>query len=422
MRCVVKFLFRYYSRQSASVGVWIFARILFQVCWVVLATRLLGDSGFGELAGIIGLAAIFGGICGLGQGWVMFNSAVGRPSEFVRAWNKAFGAHVATGIALVPLFSIAASFLLDVDLGLTAIAMVAVAEVMAAPLTQLSCFAFASQHRPIVSSAIAAGAAAFRILGAIALWLYSDQMSVAQFCAAHLLSTVCAALFALSLVHSQLGPKWHPTTISEQEWLAGLEYCGTWAGNLSLTSADKVFALNYSGAAVNGLYAVVYRIAGMVSLPMESATTAKTPLIFQQTQRGDLGLSGIWKRTGSYLVFSAFAAGVLLVLSTPIASLFGPAFTPVSDALPLAFPLIALLGVRGLLTNVLLALGSRRLLLLAQSLGITSMAIAFPLLATAHGLAGCLLAIVIAESVFNFSMLLFVHISTRNRCKIKAGE
>ena len=136
------------------VGFWQAQRLVIQAMWLVLVARILGPGEFGKFAGLVGLAATLGGISGLGFGLVMFQDAVRDPSVLGDRWRTTLLVTLLSGIALTLGYLIVGPTLTATSAPLVALVAVAIAELVAFPVTSASTFAFAAHERMGWSAAL----------------------------------------------------------------------------------------------------------------------------------------------------------------------------------------------------------------------------------------------------------------------------
>jgi O-antigen/teichoic acid export membrane protein len=381
------------------IGFWQAQRLVIQALWLVLVARVLGPGEFGKFAGLIGLATTLGGISGLGFGLVMFQDTVRDHSVLGDRWRTTMLVTLLSGIALTLGYLIVGPTLTASDAPLMALVAVAIAELIAFPVTSASTFAFAAHERMGWSAALPALMAYTRLAATAAVWALFEHPTMVHIAIAHVMASGTTALFSVAAVAGVLKPPLGRIRLEMRAFREGFGFCSVWAGTSALGALDKAMALRWGGAEVAGLYSVVYRVSAIFAMPIEAMTTSSTPRLFRSFHGGDherklVGRLALWA-----LAYSAVAGGILWCAAPLAPRVFGIEFMGAVAAARAMTLFIPLYGLRVLGGNILLARGLKHVQSVFQVVGVIVMVFSGKFLVSEFGLWGCVYTILATEAV-----------------------
>jgi O-antigen/teichoic acid export membrane protein len=380
------------------VTFWQAQRVVLQAVWLVLVARLLGAEEFGQLAGLLGLAAGLGGLSGLGYGLVMFRDVVRDRALTGERWRTLRQVTLLSGVVLGLVFVGASQWLGPDRTPFVALASIAVAEMIAFPLTAGGAFAFAAHERMGWSAALPALMAFARLLAMALVWWRLEEVTLLHVAVAHGASSVLTAIASLVLVDRVLRPVPGRLRLAWRHFLEGLGFCWVWAGTSMLGSLDKAIVLRWGGGEVAGLYSVVYRLAAMFAMPIEALTTSASPRLFRAAAPDDDGGRLARRLALAVLAYCALAAVVIWFLAPLVPLLFGAEYQPAVAAVRGMIAFVPLFGLRTLGGNVLLGRGQAALLARFQLVALAVMFGAGVLLVPRYGLWGAVAAAIATEA------------------------
>lgn len=386
------------SGNTLLVTFWQAQRLLLQAAWLVLVARLLGPGELGAFVGLIGLATTLGGVSGLGFGLVMFRDTVRDPSAFGDRLRGTLLVTFASGAALGLLFVGIGPLLTASHPALLMLVAVAIAEVVALPVTAAASFAFAAHERMGWSAGLPALLALCRLLAAASVWL-TGTPTMPRLAGAHAIGSSAAATVALAAVVLLLRPASGRAAFRRSDFRDGAAFCFSWAGANALNSLDKTNVLRWGGGEVSGHYSVAYRIAAIFAMPIEAMTTSATPRLFRS---GHVGLPEhrfIGRLCAIALGYGLLAAASLWLAAPFAARLFGHGYEEVAAAGRAMALFVPLYGLRVLGANILLAHGRTLRLVAMQMSGIAAMIAIGALLIPALGLRGSIYTILAVETL-----------------------
>lgn len=381
------------------VGFWQAQRLVIQALWLVLVARMLGADELGEFAGLVGLATTLGGFSGLGFGLVLFQDAVRDRTVLGDRWRSTMLVTILSGIALSVAFVGAGATLTASQPPLIATLAIALAELIAFPVTAAAAFAFAAHERMGWSAALPALMALARLAASTIVWFSFEQPTMLHVALAHSAASCATALFSVAVVVALLKPAPGHTRVEKREFRLGFRFCSVWAGTSALSSMDKAMALRWGGGEIAGHYSVVYRVSALFAMPIEALTTSATPRLFRSSHAGDhegrlVDRLALWA-----LAYSAVAAAVLWCLAPFVPLVFGHEFESSVAPIRAMTLFIPLYGLRVLGGNILLARGLVTLQAKLQTAGILGMLASGILLVPRFGLWGCVCAGITTEAL-----------------------
>jgi O-antigen/teichoic acid export membrane protein len=367
-------------------------RIALQAASLVLMARVLGANGYGALAGSVALFMVFGQFTGLGSGIALVRH-VARGGEMRARFAATERIYFLSGTALTLLALPLSLGLLGSLVPAMALALLAIAEILAAPTLLPLVYRYQAEERLFLSSAIGTLAPVARLaaIASMAALGWSNVTSFAQLYLACLILTVVVTLYL-----TWPRGKAVATDTTRQAIREGLPYA---VSGLALTAGselDKTVLLRLAGEAVTGPYAAAYRIASAATLPVNALVLAASPRLFRSPSPDNTRLAA----TMLMVVLSyATLAAIALWLLAPFAPwLLGHGF---DNAAPLlrAFCLIILTGS---LRQYVTALLTTRDLQVSRNMieigGVCSTLIMLTILVLSFGAYGAVFAIAVSDT------------------------
>jgi len=387
------------ARETAHVGFWQVVRVGGQALWIILIARLLGPHGYGAFAGAAGLATAVGGLAGVGMGLVMLQDVARTPSLFDDRWRKAVVACLASGSALIILFTGLAPLVVGGSVSRLALLAIAVSELLLFPFISIAAFAFSARNRVGTAAALPALMASFRVLAAVVFWVAASTRTLDVYIWFHAAATLLCAGGAWLLVHWQLRPRPVPFRLARRDLGEGFGFSLMWLVGNALNSLDKTLVLRLAGAEVAGLYTATYRFAAVLALPVEALTMAAGPRLFRHGDGSHKQPQLIRRLLLIALCYGLVAAGAVWAMAGALPWLLGPRFEPAVTAARWMALFVPCYSLRLLGSNVLMASNCKTLRTIIEVCGL-GMLIAFALLWLSHyGLEGAVMMICGTEAL-----------------------
>ena len=381
------------------VGFWQAQRLVIQAMWLVLVARILGPGEFGKFAGLVGLAATLGGISGLGFGLVMFQDAVRDPSVLGDRWRTTLLVTLLSGIALTLGYLIVGPTLTATSAPLMALVAVAIAELVAFPVTSASTFAFAAHERMGWSAALPTLMAYNRLAATAVVWVLFEHPTLLHVAIAHVIASCTTSSFSVAAVAGVLRPPLGRVRLEMRAFRDGFGFCSVWTGTSALSSLDKAMALRWGAGEIAGLYSVVYRVSAIFAMPIEAMTTSSTPRLFRSFHRGNHERRLVGQLALGALAYSVMAGGILWCAAPLAPHVFGIEFMAAVPATRVMTLFIPLYGLRVLGGNILLARGLKHVQSAFQVVGVVVMVVSGKFLISEFGLWGCVYTILATEAL-----------------------
>lgn len=305
---------------------WQMARVALQTFWLIAAARVLGVAGYGQLAGLAGLAATFGGFVGWGAGYLLLQDVSRDPAALGLHWRRAVLLVIATGLACCAFFVGVAHHYVDSGVGIGVLVTLGLAELICVPLINTASFAFQAKERLGWSGAVVTLLTGTRLIAISLLWTSSIIVAVSTYVYWHLGVSVLSALFALVSVHRVLKPNSATLHFTRRDLLTGTAYAAAWSTNTATTELDKTLVLHLSGAESSGTYSAAYRIASVLTLPAASLVLAAQPRLFRLGHQAQTTGSPLPRIAIACFSLGLAASCLLLALSYAIPIILGMQF------------------------------------------------------------------------------------------------
>lgn len=347
--------------------------------------------------GVAGLATTIAGLVGIGIGLLMYQTVSVDASQFDARWRQVLLSYVVSGVVLALVFAMLASMMFS-SIDARVIIALGLSEVLSFPIVGAAAFAFAAHERMGWAAALPACAAMVRMVMAAVYFALAADPSIQRYVEVHAISSILTSVFALLAVRVLLRPGPGKVALSAADIKAGAGYSGIWFTGNALASWDKALALRFGGSEVAGLYAIAYRVAAVLAVPVDSLVMAAMPRLFRQGS-GEIQhprlvalLCGLIAAYGSVIGLALFAFAHYL----PV--LLGEDFAPAVHALSWLGLFVPLYGLRQLGGQLMLARNQKRMRFLIEICGLMLMSALSFLLIPRMGLEGAVVSILAIES------------------------
>lgn len=375
---------------------WQGVRIGMQAVWVVAIARALGPAGYGEFAGIAGLAAVLGAFSGLGLGLLMYQEVARDPATFARRWRQSVVLVLVTGVAFAATFP----WISNVSLGQSApviLLLIAVSEVVCTPVVTTAAFAFSAHDRMGWASFLPAALSAARAIAAIGFLFFSPQPDLLGYAKLHVVAGFLGAALALIAVRRKLRPAHARFQLSGADVGHGVGFSAMWASSAALGSIDKAMVLRFAGGEIAGHYASAYRFATLLALPVESMVMAALPRLFRRGADRDAHPNLVPRLLILASLYGGVAGVLLWAGSGLLPWLLGEQFRPAVSAVRWLALFVPIYSLRVLATSLMLAAGDKGLRVAVESGGVVAILVSGYLWIPRFGLDGAVMMIVASE-------------------------
>lgn len=307
------------ARDTAYASAWSVSRIALQALNLILLARLFGADGFGALAGSIAFFATWGQFVGLGTGIVLVRDASRSNTATSDHLARAQSVYLLTGIAFFSLTFWLGQWLFASLLPMSAVAAIALAEVVAAPGIMPLAYRLQSQERMNAFGLVLSIPPTIR-LAAILTLMALDSTSIVGFTV-----TYAGCMLGVTvLLNAQAGFRW-PRRSDLSYLRQGIGYVVPSVASTAGGELDKTIVLQLAGASTAGIYAAAYRLAQAASIPVQSLILAGAARLFRAGDR-DAHRSTFKPFLLSATLFGILAGTGLFAIAPVLPYLLGHAF------------------------------------------------------------------------------------------------
>lgn len=395
------------AKSTLTVMCWQSVRLAALAAWVILVAKWLGPDAYGKFMGVAGLATTVAGLVGLGVGLLMFQSVSVDSQKFALRWRQTLFAYLTSGLVLSVVFGLLASRMFD-DVDAVLIIALGVSEVLAFPFVGGAAFAFAAHDRMGWASALPAFSAISRVIFSYVFFSYASSPSVDGYVQVHAASTIVTSIFAVLCVWLLLRPKPARLVFSREDVHQGAGFSGIWFSGSALASWDKALALKIGGAELSGLYAITYRIAAVLAVPVDSLVMAVMPRLFRQGSGEVQHPRLVMWLCMAILVYGLLVALALFMFAHYLPLLLGVEFAPAVDALRWFGLFVLLYGFRQLSAQMLMARNKKRMRFVAEMCALAAMTGLSMWLIPIFGLYGAVSTMLLVEGGLAAAMGIFL--------------
>ena len=285
---------------TAHAGAWNAVRVILQAASLVLMARNFGASSYGSLAGSVALYTTCAQLAGLGAGTALVRH-LALQGELHGKFRSTQQVYLLTSVILFAFAWPVSIWVLDGALDSATLALLAAAELIAAPALLPLVYRYQAEERLSVSGGLLTITPIARfvaVVSAFALDLH-DLRSFAVLYLAGIGIAVAVALWWFWPRRQVAARRYRlADTIGE-----GAPFVVSGLAVTAGSELDKTIMLRSAGDFAAGQYSAAYRVIQAGLLPVNSLVLAVTPRLFQA--------AGHSPRTGTILVLSAAAYALL---------------------------------------------------------------------------------------------------------------
>jgi O-antigen/teichoic acid export membrane protein len=387
------------ARSTAKTAVMLGLRVMTQAASLVLLTRLLGPSTYGDFAAIASLAVVFGTVPSLGAGYILLSRGVQDASAMADIWRYAWPLTLLLGAALLIVYVFAGSLLAHGAAPPTyVLLLIGATELLLMPYGQLAGFALQSQEKVPLSQFLLWLPFFLRLLAALpCFWLASDQR-LATYAVLQMLAAMFATGLSLWVAQRHVALDWRPRLPSHQELRQGSSYAAMQLIAVNPSEIDKVIAVRAVGAHDAGIYSTTSRILGATALPAIAILLTAQPRLFRHAQQpSSHGRRLIGVIAALTAAWGAACAVVLILGSRFLPYLFGTAYEDMARLMPWMAVIAPFLSLRLAAGTILVAYGHPAERIIFELCGIAVLACGMLALAPDWGVRGLAMANLASE-------------------------
>lgn len=374
-------------------------RMLTQAATLVLITRLLGPSLYGDYMAAASLAVVAGLIPNLGSGYVLMARTASEGHSAVETWRYGWPLSISIGAFLCLGFPFVAQLLTRGTLSFGDLLLIGFAELLVTPITQLLGFVLQARDRVPQGQFLLWLPLCFRAIAAATCLTLVEDGSLHLFVALQAAGATAGLATALIMTLRVVRLPWAPRRPTRQEWRSGAAYAAMHVVAANPGELDKMTSPLLLGDHAAGIYSASSRVMNAVVTPVLGILLASQPRLFRHgsapTSDGQRLI-----RTLGYLAFAwgVISALGMAVIAPALPFILGQAFSDTALTLPwmaLAAPFVSLRMAAG---TILVALGKPLQRLRFELTGIVVLGCLLTIGAHVLGLRGMALGLACSEA------------------------
>ncbi len=260
------------------------ARVLLQGVLVVVLARTLGATGYGHFVSWLAVTAGFAPLAGMGALTLVVRDVARDASSARGSFGSALRRLAVSFAPLSVAVVVIGAVVLPDSSSLAGLAMVAVADLLLAPVVDLVGRLNQALDRTGRMAALAAGLVAMRVSSAGVMLAAVGKPTSADWAFWYLVATALAAALALALAVREFGAPMGKVKES-RFWEGGVFAIGTSAGRAH-AELDKALLARLATPASAGEYSAAGRLVDVVMLPVLALLEAAVPRFFRAGSAG----------------------------------------------------------------------------------------------------------------------------------------
>lgn len=334
-----------------------------QAVYLILLSRWLGAGGYGLFAGTVAAAMLLAPLSGWGMGYVFTERLAGGVVNPAAVWRAVTHHAIVSGLLFALIAVTATQMLLPMRVSLIDMALLALAEVFAMPLAQVSTLALLALDRGGQAALAPSLIPAMRVVGVSLLIAGGASGSIHLLALTHCVGSLLGAALLIAMAeHATRQGRAEADDKLRQDEL-GLVRAGAPYAASSLTSGayfevDKVLILQLLGTAIAGVYTAAFRVVAVFILPVMALLAVALPRMFVAERAGD-PIPLLRQVTFAALIYAVLGALLLVLLSPLVPWLFGVGFEASTQYVVLLSGWVPLYALHMCGANALVAAGGK---------------------------------------------------------------
>lgn len=393
------------------------ARAALQAAYLIVLSRWLGAQGYGLFAGSVAAAILLAPLAGWGMGYVFTEKAAQWDGRLGALWRAVAWQAVLSGLFIALVVVAVIAITMKVRVSITDIAWLAFAELVAAPLTQVSAVALMALNRATLAAVTTCLIPLVRLLCVLALAISEAAPSVHAVVLAHCLGAVIASGVAMFIAARIAGrsdgrrgamPGWRTLAT------AGWPYAVSAFAGSAYFEIDKVLILQLVGAGEAGTYTAAFRVVLVLALPVMALQGNALPRLFAAERSEQEGLL-VKRMVTASLGYGVLAMLFALTVAPLMPLLFGPGFQATSRFVAMLSIWVPLFALHLCGATALMAAGAK---IWRAAIGFSGLALVVALdllLLPRMGVDGAILALLIAETIMAIACWMLLSHHRRSR-------
>jgi len=295
-------------------------RTLCQTFVFLILVRVLGAKDYGAYAAVLAIACSLGSLGGFGTQIVLVRDVSRNQETFNKAWGLVLASIILGTPFLLGTYLFFSWVLLPQEISWTVIILIGLAELVLAPLSAASAYAYQGHERMGRTSRLMLLPVIPRLLSALLLIVFAMLLPADMYLTAwstlYATSALFAAVYALRLVHRDLGLPIR-LNFTELIWYMrqGIAFAIGGVAQKLYVDIDKTMLASLTNLEITGSYSAGYRVVDMVTIPLRSMLTSTIPQFFRAGKQGTDSTIDYAVKLLPWPLIYAFVSGVVLFFS-----------------------------------------------------------------------------------------------------------
>lgn len=386
------------ARNSFRFLTWQILRAGCLAAYLLLLTRILGATTYGALSGPLSLAAIFGTLSGGGAGLMLLRDTAKDSSDLALAWSRMWSAIMISTPICVTLYVVLTKILFGSTFPLRILLVLAASEIILLPVVAVVALAFQARERLGTAGAIMTLPALGRLIAVMLLAVAAPTQPLTTYLALHLGATAVVAGIAVALLMTRTPLTWRVTVLPLGWWRDCLGLSTMYFVTSAAVDLDKSLVLRNGTAEMAGHYNLGYRLAMILTLPVQALAQAALPRAVRQLEDRSREVIRLVVSLGVVtFLYSFFASITLWLCGATIIGWFGPGFSEVVTMIPAFCALLTLYNLRLIPCVILQAAGQPLRRAGIEAIALVLLCALSAILVPRYGLPGALMTAIASE-------------------------
>ena len=387
-------------------------RVITQALSLVLLTRYLGTSTYGNFVALATLAVVMGAISNFGAGYLMLALKPKCDNAVAHVWRFAWPLTIITGIILLFIYYGISQILINSTILISneLILLLGSTELILMPLIMLLSFALQSHNKVPLSQLLLLLTLLFKLVAIVLCFFYFPSTPLYSYIVFQFISVLLSLIFALLVVTSQIKLEWKPRFPELYELSRGAKYASMGVSNFTASEIDKILVINWLNNAEASIYSATSRIVSSVIMPVMAMLLSAQPKLFQNTEEKVEQSVKLIKTLFWLTCLWGGSSWILLTLSASyIAILFGEGFESMADIMPLLAFVSLPFTLRKTAGVILASLNKPMLRVKTELLGMCLFIVLIMILFPQWQLTGFIYSLLLSEIIMSLMLWFYIY-------------
>jgi O-antigen/teichoic acid export membrane protein len=303
-------------RDTASLTVGQFLRLVLQAIYFVTLARNLGPKQYGAFVAMAAMVAVVAPFAGMGGQNILMKNVAKDRSLLGLYWGNGLFLILISGLCFSGVILVCGPFFIGRDLTV-ALFFVCVSDLILVRVAELAGFGFAAMGRMGEAAKLNVYIGLARLAGVVVLVVAVKHPDVQEWTVAYAIGSFASFLYSFSRITSIGGIRVSLALLKKEITESSYFAVGASAATI-YNDIDKTMLARLSDFASTGIYSAAYRLIDVSIAPVRAMTSAAYPEMFRRGHNGPQATEEYARRLIKRAAYFGFAVFFCLFVGAPI--------------------------------------------------------------------------------------------------------